>query len=220
MAMKTDTEIKHDVEAELRWDPQIDSTDIAVKVNEGVAALSGVVHSYAEKYRADATAKRVAGVTGVANDIEVRLKSGDAIGDPQLARAVVAVLQAVFPMSWQDIKPLVHDGHVALEGAVEWHYQREKVEDVVRELRGVVSVRNSIRVKPNTIAPAEIKHKIEEAFRRSANIDAQGVAIEAHGGEVTLRGEVRSWAERDQAQRTAWSAPGVQQVRNEITVRI
>lgn len=218
--MKTDTEIKHDVEAELCWDPQIDATDIAVKVNGGVVALSGVAPSYAQKYRADTTAKRVAGVTGVANDIEVRLQSGDAVGDPQLARAIVAVLQANLPMSWQDIKPLVHDGHVALEGSTQWHYQREKAEEAVRELRGVVSVRNSIRLQPIAVAATEIKRKIEDAFRRSADVDAQRVTVEAHGGEVTLRGEVRSWVERDQALRTAWSAPGVQQVRNELTVRI
>jgi osmotically-inducible protein OsmY len=216
--MKSDTEIKRDVEAELRWDPEIDETDIAVKANEAVVALTGFVHSYAQKYRAEATAKRVAGVAGVANDIAVRLSSGDALTDPEVARAAVAALQAALPLSWHEIKPLVHDGRVALEGEVEWHYQREKAERAVRELRGVVSVRNSIRIKPR-IEASEIKHKIEDAFRRSAEVDAQHITVEAQGAEVTLRGEVRSWAERDQAQRTAWSAPGVMQVRNELQVR-
>lgn len=218
--MKTDTEIERDVKAELAWDPQIDETDIAVTVNEGVVSLTGFAHSYAEKYRADATTKRVAGVAGVANDIEVRLPSSDTVTDPELARAIVLALQAaLLPMSSQEIKPLVHDGHVALEGTVEWHHEREKAESVVRELRGVVSVRNSIRVLPRIAAPAEIKRKIEEAFRRSAEVDANQITIEARGGEVTLRGEVRSWAERDQAQRTAWSAPGVLQVDNQLIVR-
>lgn len=216
--MKSDTEIKRDVEAELRWDPEIDQTDIAVKVNDAVVALTGFAHSFPEKYRAEATAKRVMGVTAVANDIEVRLPSGDALTDPQVARAAVAALQAALPLSWQEVKPLVHDGHVALEGTVEWHYQREKAEHAIRDLKGVVSVRNSIRIKPR-VAPSEIKHKIEEAFRRNAEVDAQHITVDAQGAEVTLRGEVRSWAERDQAQRTAWSAPGVMQVRNELQVR-
>ena len=217
--MKTDTEIERDVKAELGWDPQIDETDIAVTVNGGVVSLTGFAHSYAEKYRADATVKRVAGVTGVANDIEVRLPSEDTLTDPQLARAAVAALQVAFPLSWQNIKPLVHDGHVALEGTVQWHYQRETAESTVRELRGVVSVRNSIHIQPRIVAPAEIRHDIEEAFRRNAALDAQRVAVGAQDGEVTLRGEVRSWAEWDQAQRTAWSAPGVLRVKNELTVR-
>ena len=216
--MKSDTEIKRDVEAELRWDPEIDQTDIAVKVNDAVVALTGFARSFPEKYRAEATAKRVMGVTAVANDIEVRLPSGDALTDPQIARAAVAALQSALPLSWLEVKPLVHDGHVALEGTVEWHYQREKAEHAIRDLKGVVSVRNSIRIKPR-VAPSEIKHKIEEAFRRNAEVDAQHITVDAQGAEVTLRGEVRSWAERDQAQRTAWSAPGVMQVRNELQVR-
>ncbi len=216
--MKSDTEIKRDVEAELRWDPEIDQTDIAVKVNDAIVTLTGFARSFPEKYRAEATAKRVTGVTGVANDIEVRLPSADALTDPQVARAAVAALQTALPLSWQEIKPLVHEGHVALEGTVEWHYQREKAEHAIRDLKGVVSVRNSIRVKPR-VAASEIKHKIEEAFRRNAEVDAQHITVDAQGSEVTLRGEVRSWAERDQAQRTAWSAPGVMQVRNELQVR-
>ena len=216
--MKSDTEIKRDVEAELRWDPQVDQTDIAVKVNGAVVTLTGFVRSAAEKYRAEATAKRVAGVIGLANDIDVRLASYDTLTDPEIARAVVTALQGALPLSWPEIKPLIHDGRVALEGEVEWHYQREKAEQAVREVRGVVSVRNSLRIKPK-VAAAQIKHQIEEAFRRSAEVDAQHVIVETQGGEVTLRGEVRSWSERDQAQRTAWSAPGVMQVRNELQVR-
>jgi osmotically-inducible protein OsmY len=216
--VKSDSEIKRDVEAELRWDPEIDPTDIAVKVNDAVVTLTGFARSFPEKYRAEATAKRVMGVTGIANDIEVRLPSEDASTDPQLARAAVAALQAALPLSWQEIKPLVHEGHVALEGTVEWHYQREKAEHAVRDLRGVRSVRNSIRVRPR-VAASQIKHKIEEAFRRNAEVDARHITVDAQGSEVTLRGEVRSWAERDQAQRTAWSAPGVMQVRNELEVR-
>ncbi len=216
--MTDDTNIKRDVEAELKWSPDIDETDIAVKVNRGIVTLTGFVQGYPEKFRAETAAKRVAGVLAVANDIAVRIPMRDKVADPQIARDAIEALKLALPAVWEDIKLLVHDGRVTLEGALEWHYQRVTAEDVVRAIHGVVSVGNSIRIRPRVKAGA-IKHQIEEAFRRNAQIDADHVSVETHGAEVTLRGEVRSWAEHDQAQQTAWSAPGVTNVRDEITIR-
>ena len=216
--MKTDAEIKRDVEAELKWSPEVDETDIAATVREGVVALSGYAKSYFEKYRAEAAVKRIAGVRAVANDLAVRAPLGGTPPDPEIARNVVAALRAELPLIWENIKPLVHEGHVGLEGTVEWHYERESAEAAVHRVPGVASVRNSIRLKPRVFV-GEIKHKIEEAFRRNAIIDAQGITVDAQGGEITLRGEVRSWAEHDQAQQMAWAAPGVTQVKNELTIR-
>ncbi len=216
--MKSDADIKRDVEAELLWSPEVDQTDIAVKLNGGVVTLTGYVKSYFEKYRAEAAVKRVAGVRAVANDLAVRAPMGGLPPDPEIARNVVAALRAELPLAWENIKPLVHEGHVALEGTVQWHYERESAEAAVRRVPGVVSVRNSISLKPRVFT-GEIKHKIEEAFERNAIIDAQGITVEARDGEVTLRGEVRSWAEHDQAQQTAWAAPGVTRVKNELVIR-
>jgi osmotically-inducible protein OsmY len=215
--MKTDTEIKRDVEAELRWDPEIDDTDIAVKTLNGVVSLTGFVRTYAQKYHATGTAKRVAGVTALANDIEVRLSPGEGVPDPQLARDAIAALKVELPVSWEKIKPIVQDGKVALEGTVEWHYQRDRAERAMHNLRGVVSVRNSIKIKP-TVVGSGLKDKIAAAFRRNAQLDADTITVEEHNGEITLRGKVRSWAEREQAFSTAWSAPGVTHVSNEINV--
>jgi osmotically-inducible protein OsmY len=216
--MRADNDIKRDVEAELKWAPDVWDTDIAVKVTDGVVTLTGYAASAHDKYRAEAAAKRVRGVAAVANDLAVRAPLGGMPTDPEIARDAVAALKLELPLVWENIKPLVKEGHVALEGTVEWHEQRDRAEAAVRHLRGVLSVRNSISLKQR-VATGEIKHRIEEAFRRSAIIDAQKVVVEAHGSEVTLHGEVRSWAERDQAQQTAWAAPGVLTVRNEITVR-
>lgn len=215
--MKSDTEIKRNVEAELRWDPEIDDTDIAVKITNAVVTLTGFVSSYAAKYHAGHTAKRVAGVTALANDIEVRLSGSEIKTDPQLARDAVEALRAELPMSWEQIKPTVQDGKVSLEGTVAWHYQRERAERAMHRLPGVISVRNSIRIEP-VVRPVALKEKILEAFRRNAQLDADTIFIEAHEGEVTLRGKVRSWAEREHAYSTAWSAPGVSHVNNEIDV--
>jgi osmotically-inducible protein OsmY len=215
--MKPDVDIKKDVEAELRWSPDVDETDIALKVKGGEVTLTGFVRNYFEKLQAEAATKRVKGVAAVANDLEVRSLTG-APTDPEIARAALGALKFALPLSWENIKPIVQKGWITLEGTVEWHYQRQQAESAVRFLNGVIGVDNSIRVEPK-IAPQDIKHKIEDAFRRIAQVDADRITVDAQGSDVTLRGEVRSWAERDQAQQTAWSAPGVARVINELRVR-
>jgi osmotically-inducible protein OsmY len=215
--MRTDSDIKREVEDELRWDPSVDATNFAVAVKDGVVTLTGFVTSYAQKFAAERAVKRVAGVFGVANDIEVRLPGVDERPDPDIARDVAAELKIWLPNSWQNIKVVVKNGWVTLEGEVEWNYQREYAERAVRWIKGVKGVSNLIRLKPKeTPSPAEIKEKIEEAFRRSALIDANRITVEANGGEVILKGRVRSWAERQEAERAAWAAPGVVKVVNQI----
>jgi osmotically-inducible protein OsmY len=215
--MKSDADVRRDVEAELKWSPQVDETDIAVKAVDGEVTLTGFSRNYLEKYQAEVVTRRVKGVAAIANDIQVKPVAGGPT-DPEIARAALAVLKLESPVSWENIKPTVKDGRVSLDGTVEWHYQRERAESAVRHLSGVISVMNSIMVQPR-VAPDNIKHRIEDAFRRIAEVDASHIKVEANGSEVTLRGEVRSWAERDQAQQSAWSAPGVTRVDNGLTVR-
>jgi osmotically-inducible protein OsmY len=215
--MKPDSQIRRDIEAELQWSPDVDETDIAVKVTNGVVALSGYVRSYFEKYRAEDAVKRIAGVAGVANDIVVHPRHGSGLEDPEIARAAVRAVQAQLPGNTDEVKVLVHQSHVTLEGSVEWNYQRERIEDAVTRLPGVTAVSNLIVIRPR-VAPSDVKQRIEEAFRRSAEVDAKGITITAEGGVVTLRGQVRTWSERAQAQQTAWSAPGVTEVKNDLSV--
>jgi osmotically-inducible protein OsmY len=215
--MRSDIDIKKDVEAELRWSPDVDETDIAAKVNGGEVTLSGFVNNYLSKYGAEIATRRIKGVTAVANDISVKPLSGVPT-DPEIARAAVEALRTELPITWEQIKPVVKEGRVSLEGTVEWHYQREIAEIAIHSLTGVVSVRNSIKVRPS-VGPNNIKQRIEESFRRLAQVDADRIVVDTSGSEVVLRGEVRSWAERDQAQRSAWSAPGIANVMNELTVR-
>ncbi len=215
--MKTDADIKRDVEAELRFRPDIDERDIAVKVNGSVVTLTGFTRTFLDKQRTEDAVKHVAGVAGVANDIEVRRGDGEGTIDPEITRAAVHAIRTEVPTASDDITVLVHRGYVTLEGKVEWHYLRELAESAVRRLHGVTGVTNSIVIAPSA-KPREIKQLIEEAFRRSAQVDANRITVEARGGEVTLRGRVPTWTEHDEAQHTAWSAPGVTRVNNEITV--
>jgi osmotically-inducible protein OsmY len=215
--MKSDSEIERDVRDELQWDPDLNAEDIAISVKNGVVTLAGFTPSYTDRLEAEAAAKRVTGVLGVANDIEVRLPVVDQRPDPDIARDAVAALKAQLPISHDRIKVIVKDGWLTLEGAVEWQYQKSTAESAVRKVKGVKGVTNVITVKPKA-EPADIQRKIQEAFKRNAEVDANRITVETHGSEVILKGTVRSWIEREEAERVAWSAPGVTRVEDRIVV--
>lgn len=215
--MRLDEDIKRDVEDELRSDPALDASGIAVAVTNGVVTLTGYVRSFRQRRRAEEDAKHVVGVVGLANDLEVRIPLIHRRPDPEIARDAIEAIKRELPYSWENIKIVVEDGWITLEGEVEWQYQRRRAEEAVEDVRGVTGVVNKIEVKPRA-APVEIKRRIEEALRRAAEIDASHIAVEANGSEVILRGTVRSWAERERAEQAAWSAPGVAKVDNRIRV--
>src|SRR6202171_1214236 len=213
--MKTDSELRRDVERELEWDLSIDARNIGVAAKNGVVTLTGYVSSYSDKWRAERIAKRVAGVTALANDVEVKLTNERT--DSDIAEAARASLKTDSRVPADRIKVIVERGWITLEGTVDYYYQKSAAESDVRYLMGVKGVTNALLVTPK-VSPTEVRMKIEEALKRSAQLEANRISVEAHGGKVILSGTVRSWAEREEAELAAWAAPGVSQVDNRIKV--
>jgi osmotically-inducible protein OsmY len=215
--MKTDAVLKGDVLDELEWEPSINATRIGVAVKEGVATLSGEVASYHEKLEAERAALRVEGIKGIASEIEIHLPGTSHRSDGDIARTVLDSLRWNSSIPADRIKVVVKKGWVTLEGDVDWGYQRTTAEDAVRRQTGVTGVSNQVMVKARPTS-AGIKTRIEQAFKRSAEVDANRIAAEITDGVVTLRGTVRSWAEKQEAERVAWASPGVSRVQNLLMV--
>lgn len=216
--MKTDTQLRHDVEAQLDWDPRFDSQGIGVAVKNGVVALSGHVNSYADRWAAQDATQSVAGVKAIANELAVNLSSDATRSDPEIAEAALHALNANVSVPGTGIKVVVHDGWVTLSGEVSFWFQRDAADRAITHLRGVKGLANDITIKPQA-SVTNIKAKIEEAFRRHASLDAQKIRVETAGGTVTLEGEVNSWQERQHAEAAAWAAPGVSMVMDHLSVR-
>jgi osmotically-inducible protein OsmY len=216
--MKTDVEIQKDVMEEIRWDPLLNASEIGVAVKNGIVTLSGEVKSFAKKNAAEDAAKRIMGVKGVAMDIEVRL--GDETGkrtDTEIANAVVNALKWHSFVPSDKIKVEVESGWATLEGEVEWEFQRNAAKNAVQSLAGVVGLTNNIKLVP-VIKSTDIRNKIAAAFHRSATVDSSHVKIEVEGRKVILKGSVRSFAEKRDAENAAWLAPGVNSVENKIDI--
>jgi len=212
----TDLELKKKVEDELNWEPSVNAAEIGVAVKSGIVTLSGNISSYWQKFSAERAAGRVSGVKAVVNELEVRLPSSERT-DEDIARAAVNHLNWAVSVPADRIKVTVSKGWITLAGTVEWNYQRVAAENAVRHLIGVKGVSNLIEVKPQ-VSKGEVKAAIEAALKRSAELDASRITVETDGDRVILRGTVRSWAERNEAERAAWKAPGVRMVDNRITV--
>jgi osmotically-inducible protein OsmY len=217
--MKSDVDLKSDVLAELEFEPSVKVEDIGVSVKEGIVTLNGSVGSYAEKLAAARAAKRIAGVRGLAEDIVVKPPDSSRHTDSDIAAATVDAVEWMSTVPADTVKITVRDGWLSLEGAVEGWRQKSAAEEAVRNLAGVKGVTNLIVIKPK-VAALDIKGAIKAAFERHALLDARKIQVETNGGNVVLRGHVRSFRERDEAERAAWVAQGVTNVENRIVLII
>jgi len=213
----TDIDVQADVTQELRWDHSIDAANIGVSADRGAATLSGHVASYAEKVAAEKAAKRVKGVTAVANELEVRLPSHGSVDDTDIAVALSHAMTSTISIPLGSIQPTVQKGWVTLEGTVAWDYQRLVAARIARDARGVTGVTNRVRLQ-DTAQGSHIEQDIRAAIRRRADLDAQAIHVSVRNGRATLTGTVTSWGEVTAARRAAAAAPGIQDV--DMNVRV
>ena len=214
---RPDHEIQKDVEAELRWEPSLRQDDIAVSVRKCVVTLAGFVDSWADHYRAERVASRVSGVRGIANVLEVKLPSSSERSDPEIARAATNSLKWDILVPEDRLTVKVRKGWVTLEGTVDFNFEREAAVQAVRNLTGVKGVTNLITVEKGPLA-SDLRESIRDALERAADFDADRITVSVEGDKVILRGTVRTLAAKQDAERAALKAPGVQEVRNELMV--
>lgn len=215
--MKTDLDLKHDVEEELEWEPAVNAPDIGVEVKDGVVTLSGHPSSYAEKLAAEHAAHRVGGVRAVVVELEVRLPGHDVRTDEDIATIARSILRWTVGLHEDSVQVEVERGHVRLTGAVDWAWQSQMAARVIGQLRGVTGVVNHIDVH-HAVAPEVIGEQIHSAMKRHAEREAKHIRVTVHEGTVTLTGKVHSYAERAVARGAAWSTPGVRAVVDDLTV--
>jgi osmotically-inducible protein OsmY len=213
----TDKDLKEHVQNALDWEPSVDASDIGVAVDEGVVTLRGNVGSYSEKVKAERVALRVYGTKAVANDLTVHLPTMFERTDTEIAQTALVALKWSTSVPADRVVITVSDGWLTLSGTVEWQYQKDAAARAIRDLTGVKAVSNNIVVQPR-VKTGDVRDKIEAAFRRSAEVDARRISVTTTDGKVILSGNVRSWAEREAAERAAWAAPGVTQVQDRLAV--
>lgn len=214
----TDSQLRQDVVDELDFEPSVNAAQVGVTAKNGVITLTGHVGSYAEKVAAEEAARRVNGVQAIAQEIEVRYPSDKKMADDEIAARALSVLKWNAVVPYNSVQVKVQSGWVTLLGEVNWQFERVAAESGIRRLSGVAGVLNEIKLKPRP-EPSDIKRKIEEALKRSAEVEAKTIQVTSlGGGKIALEGKVHDWQEREAVKRAAWSTAGVSSIDDRLQI--